>query len=423
MQEATLSKPHPVGTAPGRPSFDALILDAKLRQSLVTVRSLGRRGLRSAALETRTFARGVATFSSRWCAEEFVAPSYEHTPELFIEYLERVLETCHVKVLIPSHDGTLAIVRQYRKRLERRTRIAMADERALSIAVNKARTIALAQRLGLATPYGVSVNSVRELPAALREVGLPAVIKPVTTWTWGRNGEGKRLVCELVVNDEEARRAVGALTASGVAVLVQKFLSGEREAVSFLYANGNVYARFAQWAKRMQPPLGGTSVFRQSIAVPRDIGEPAERLIRAMELEGYSEIEFRRDASGKPHLIEINPRLSASVEVAVRAGVDFPYLLYQWSNGERIDRVETYRTGGWMRYLQGDLQTTLECFAQRGRPGVSPPVKALFDFATAFFVPSGYDYLDWQDLRPGLTAAGDFGRSIMRRLRKDNRPG
>jgi hypothetical protein len=59
-------------------------------------------------------------------------------------------------------------------------------------------------------------------------------------------------------------------------------------------------------------------------------GEQAERLIREIDLEGYSEVEFRRDGNDIPYLMEINPRLSASVEIAVRCGVDFPHLLYQW---------------------------------------------------------------------------------------------
>jgi predicted ATP-grasp superfamily ATP-dependent carboligase len=186
--------------------------------------------------------------------------------------------------------------------------------------------------------------------------------------------------------------------------------------VSFLYAKGEIYARFAQWAKRTQPPLGGTSVLRQSIAVPPDTGEQAERLVRELELEGYSEVEFRRDNVGKPYLMEINPRLSASVEVAVRAGVDFPYLLYQWANGDCIDRVKSYRVGGWMRYLEGDLITTMEAIIERNRPGVIPPVRAIFDFFISFFIPSGYDYFDWRDPFPALTATTRFGRSLPKRL-------
>ena len=66
--------------------------------------------------------------------------------------------------------------------------------------------------------------------------------------------------------------------------------------------------------------------------------DAAERLIEACDLDGYSEIEFRRDAQGRPRLMEINPRLSASVEIAVRARVDFPMLLYGWAVGRRCNR-------------------------------------------------------------------------------------
>src|SRR5437762_10978679 len=130
---------------------------------------------------------------------------------------------------------------------------------------------------------------------------------------------------------------------------------------------------------RTDPPLGGLSVLRQSIAIPRDIGPQAEALVREINLEGYSEVEFRRDAAGVPYLMEINPRLSASVEVAVRAGVDFPYLLYQWASGGPIERVASYRTGGWIRDLGGGITTTLAALRQRGRPGGTPPVRTLLD--------------------------------------------
>ena len=114
--------------------------------------------------------------------------------------------------------------------------------------------------------------------------------------------------------------------------------------------------------------------------------------------------------------MEINPRLSASVEVAVRAGVDFPYLLYQWANGDPIDHVKGYRVGGWMRYLEGDILTTMQTLSQRGRPGVQPPAQAILDFLLTFFKPMGYDYMDWKDPRPVWTATKGFASYLVRRL-------
>jgi hypothetical protein len=114
--------------------------------------------------------------------------------------------------------------------------------------------------------------------------------------------------------------------------------------------------------------------------------------------------------------MEINPRLSASVEVAVRAGVDFPYLLYQWASGETVDRVAGYRLGGWMRHLGGDIETTIESLHQRGRPGVAAPVRALLDFGRAFLQPTGYDYVNWQDPLPAVRATTDYTRGAMQRV-------
>lgn len=399
-------------------TYNALVLDAILRQSLVTVRSLGRRGLRVAAAEASNKLEGASTaptFSSRWCRQKFIAPSYERSTEPFLIYLEQMLEQTGARVLITSSDGTLALIRQHREQLERRVAIALAKDPALGIAINKDQTLELATQLGIAVPRGVKVGSVNEVSAALHEIGLPAVVKPIESWLWGKQ-QGARLACKLVTTPEEARRAVEELTRLGGNTLFQQFLSGRREAISLLYANGEMHARFAQWARRTQPPLGGTSVLRQSIAIPADIGDQAEHLVREIELEGYSEIEFRRDSNGVPYLMEINPRLSASVEVAVRAGVDFPYLLYQWANGDSIDYVKGYRVGGWMRYLEGDVLTTMQTLSQRGRPGVQPPAQAILDFFLTFLKPMGYDYMDWKDPRPAWTATKGFTSYVVRRL-------
>ena len=384
--------------------YDALVLDARLRQSLMTVRSLGRRGLRVAALES--FA-GAPAFSSRWCQQAFVCPAEAGTPD-YLTYLEQLLERTSVGVLITSSDATIGLIRQHREHLEQRVRIALAREPALGIAVSKERTLEVAKQLGVGVPRGVKVKAMGEVEAALREIGLPAVVKPVQSWDEQHN---KSMKSELVTTPEEARRAVEKLTRFGGATLFQQFLSGRRESLSFFYAQGEIYARFAFWGKRTQPPLGGSYVLRQSMAFPPDSGEQAERLVREIGLEGYCQVEFRRDSVGKPYLMEINSRLNLGIEFAVRAGVDFPYLLYQWANGNRLDHIKSYRVGGWMRFLAGDIMTTIQAFQQRGRPGVSPPARAILDFCTSFFIPMNYDYLDWKDPLPAFIATTNFTRS------------
>jgi len=393
--------------------YEALVLDARLRQSLTTVRSLGRRGLRVAALETSA---DVPAFSSRWCQQAFVCTTDEGAEEYFT-YLQQVLDYTHAGVLITSSEGTISVIRRHREQLEQRVHIALAREPALGIALNKERTLKVAQELGLGVPRGVAVCSVSEVPAALREIGLPAVIKPVESWSHGET-RGTRVACQLVTTPHEAYCAVEELTRFGGTILFQQFLSGRRESLGLFYAHGEIYARFAQWTKRSDPPLGGVSVLHQSIQFPSDIGEQAERFVREIGLEGYSQFEFRRDEIGKPYLMEINPRLNMTIENAVRAGVDFPYLLYQWASGERINRVKSYQVGGWMRDMRGDMMTTLAMVRQRGRPGVPPPTRALLDFFISFLTPMGYPYIDEKDLLPAWRATVGFARDLLRQMRK-----
>jgi len=397
---------------------DALVLDASLRQALATVRSLGRRELTVAVVETHPEA---PAFASRWCREGFVFPAQEGT-DAYAALLEQCLERTGARVLIAANDATIALLRRHRARLEQRIRLTLAPEPALATAISKERTLEAARRLGVPVPRQIIVRDGGDVGVALKEIGLPMVIKPSESWLW--NGrEGARLGAYLAVTAAEAREVVEAVTRFGEGALIQQLLTGRREAVSFLYADGEVYARFAQWAKRSSPPLGGNSVLRQSIAIPSDIGRYAESLVRSINLEGYCEVEFRRDAAGLPYLMEINPRLSASVEIAVRAGVDFPYLLYQWASGGPIDRVAGHRTGGWMRHLGGDITTTLAALRQRGRPGITTPGRTLWDFGLSFLKPMAYDYVQWTDPLPAVRATTNFARDAIRsvaaRVRKN----
>src|SRR5258705_13708804 len=92
---------------------DALVLDASLRQSLVAVRSLGRRGLGVAAVETHDHA---PAFASRWCQRGLVFPAKEGT-DAYQGLLEHWLERTGARGLIASNDATIPLLRRHRPRL------------------------------------------------------------------------------------------------------------------------------------------------------------------------------------------------------------------------------------------------------------------------------------------------------------------
>jgi FAD-dependent urate hydroxylase len=407
----------------GEAAIDALITDAAQRQGLVALRDLGRASVRICAVDRDPH---TPAFASHWCDVALVVPDFVRDPNGFVDRLLQVCAERRPRALIPVHDGSVEALRARRTEVERVVGLALGHEDALAIAVDKAQTLAIAETLGMRVPRGVLIGVGDDMAGALDEVGCPAVVKP--THTWVQTGEaGRRLSAVLVSDRAEALSAIRGVLEEGTAVMLQEWLPGDREALSFFYAQERVWARFAQRADRTYPPLGGNSVLRESIPLPQDVTGDAERLIMEIGLDGYSEVEFRRDADGRPALMEINPRLSASVEIAVRAGVSFPRLLYAWAAGERLQAVDGYRTGRRIRWLGGDLQWLEEALRQPDHLDVPPRMRAVSNFFADFLRPMSYDYLDRRDLRPALSAmtgaAQDFKQRIGRRVGRQSTAG
>jgi predicted ATP-grasp superfamily ATP-dependent carboligase len=381
------------------------MLDAGERQSLVVLRSLGRRGVRIGAVEHRH----APAFDSRWCTVAETTADGAVDRSRFVADLLDVIDRRRPDVVIPARDGTIETLRAHRTQFEGRTRLALACEAALAAAVEKPQTYRIAADLGVAVPRTEFVVRSADLAAALREVGTPAVVKPPQSWVQ-RGQSGERVTADPAASLDQAQRAADRLIEICGSAVVQQWVGGTREAISTVFARGRFWAWFAQIAYRMHPPLGGSSIVRESISPPSDLVAASEVLVEAIGLEGYCEVEFRRDVDGTPYLMEINPRLSASVEIAVRAGVDFPGLIYAWALDESLTACREARTGVRMRWLGGDIRWLWRTLRGQGLPDHSPPVVAARAFLADTLRPAYYDYLVLDDLRPSLTACLQFVR-------------
>ena len=405
------------------PSIGAVVADAAQRQALVTLRELGRAGVPTCAVDSQRNAPG---FMSRWTTARALLPDFALDQDGYVTALIDVCSRHSVRALIPCHDGSIEAIRRCWTDVERVVGLALADEPALAMAVDKVSTLSLAEELGLRTMRGALVTDPSDAAAALERTDLPAVVKPVRSRSQAERTPGRRLTSVVATRREDALVAIDAVLERGVGTLVQEWLPGAREALSFFNANGRIWARFAQRADRTCPPLGGNSVLRESIPLPDDVTVPAERLVREMGLEGYSEVEFRRDRDGRAVLMEINPRLSASVEVAVRAGVGFPGLLYAWAAGEPLTEVPGYRVGVWMRWLGGDLSWLMSALRGVPEPDVPSRGAAVRAFVGDCARRTGYDYLQLGDPRPAVAATGGAvqrtRRRVARRIHRASHP-
>ena len=155
---------------------------------------------------------------------------------------------------------------------------------------------------------------------------------------------------------------------------------------------------------------------RESIPILHDIYDPAVRLATAIGLEGVCEVEFRRDAAGRPLLMEINPRLAGTIENAVHSGVDFPLLIWQWAAGLPIDKVDSYRIGVRTRWLHGELRWLRDNWRRAGRPdaGDARGSRAAWIFASELIRTRNYDCFDRHDMGPALAELRNTATSVLK---------
>jgi predicted ATP-grasp superfamily ATP-dependent carboligase len=320
-------------------------------------------------------------------------------------------------VVLPFHDGTIEMLRRYRPEFERHAAVAMASEDALDIAVDKERTLAVGESLGIATPRRVSIRCEAELTDAAKEVGFPAVFKP--NRSWARHGAGgKRVASALLRSLDELKAHYDKEAELEVTSTLQEWLPGRRDAVTFFVAKGNVKARFAQTSYREFPPLGGASVLCESIPLLDDICEPAERLVKTVGIEGCTMVEFRRDRCDRPVLMELNARIPGSVSLAVNCGVDLPYMTYAWATGSKVHAMKPYQVGKRIRWLGGDFWNLKYAFDVPRGPESPSPGRALADFVLDFVRrPAAIEVFDKSDLVPPLVETHNLViKPIARRL-------
>jgi predicted ATP-grasp superfamily ATP-dependent carboligase len=241
------------------------------------------------------------------------------------------------------------------------------------------------------------IDSIGDLAAVFAEFAFPFVLKPTVSWTGRSNG---RLVPVEVINRAEAEDAARRFLAAGSSLLAQEWACGRREGVTLFIVDGEVVASCGHAAYRTSPPLGGASVVRESIPIPPDIYSASVRLATAIGIQGSCEVEFRRDASNRALLMEINPRLAGTIYNAIHSGIDLPLMTWQWAAGLPVDRASGYRTGVRTRWLHGDLRWLQETPRRAGRPDGMSRARALWTFTTEFGRTRHYDCFDWRDLSP-----------------------
>jgi protein-tyrosine-phosphatase/predicted ATP-grasp superfamily ATP-dependent carboligase len=335
-----------------------LVLGEDNRSCLTVVRSLGRRRI-NVLLGTQSADSVVPR--SRYIDRAFVMPSTKGKPDAFLGALQTILEKEPVDLVIPCSDRTLVPIAQHRSDLENLGQLAIPDELGFRYSYLKDKTLELAQSLGAPFPRSILVDGV----GALEENRFfwadrfPIVVKPVSSKVW-KDGKRYELRTRMAADWQSLSALVRDLTAKAP-VLLQEYFQGIGVGQEFLVNQGAIVRAFQH--ERVHEPLrgGGGSSYRKSVQVDEDLLFHSRRMLSQLRWTGVAMVEYRRNTqTGEFTLMEINGRFWGSLPLAVAAGADFPYWLYQLHTGEELASEVPYTIGIHGRNVMSDLGWFIE---------------------------------------------------------------
>ncbi len=361
-----------LGIAHATQNVGALILGGHF-QGLGTLRSLGRHGV-PVCLIDHDFCIGRF---SKYTKKFIKGPSIRQELQFFtfLKDLARK-EKLEGWVIYPSDDETVSFLARKKRELEKYYTIPTPSWEITCYASEKKLTYQLAEKYGIPTPRTFYPGSTQDLEKTSLE--FPVILKPSVKEPFYSLTKKKAI---RVNNRQELLKEFAQIEKiyPEVEVMVQEFIPGGTNclfSVGSFFKAGEFLGKVVAKRIRQHPmDFGHATTYAITVDVP-ELEQLARRFLRAMGYYGLSEIEFMLDTrDGKYKLIEMNARTWGWHTLAINAGVDLPYLLYQDILGQKTSSDGFAKGIKWC-HLMTDIPTVLGEI-RKGRMSVSDYLKSL----------------------------------------------
>jgi len=395
--------------------FKAFVTDGDQRPALAITRSLGRRGIAVVVGAEQPVSLASA---SRYCVRHVTYPSpYQH-PEAFDRFMLDLVERERIDVVMPVTDVTTHLIAKNWPALGLYSGSATPSFDAYDFVANKWRLLQQAEQCGVPIPRTLFIDDGAAVAQVLDRVEYPAVIKPLRSRIRTAGGWLPTTV-QYASNEADLLRLYRDLAyLASHPSMIQERIVGPGVGVFVLCDRGRLCAAFAHRRLREKPPSGGASVLCESIALDPELLDQAMRLLGPIGWHGVAMMEFKQDQrTGRSFLMEVNGRFWGSLQLAIDAGVDFPYLSCQLALGQPIEAPPAYTIGVQSRWLLGDLDHLLMRLfhsddVQNLPDGVASRPRALYEFLQPTGSRLHYDVISRDDPQPFIHEAHAYARHL-----------
>jgi carbamoyl-phosphate synthase large subunit len=241
----------------------------------------------------------------------------------FIPTMLKIVQDFNVSLLVPTVSEELPILADEKAAFAARgCHVMIAPHKTVDIANDKLKTARFLERHGIAVP--------RTLPADIPHThvtelfDLPVIAKPRIS----RGGRGVVLHSSKETLSQEQRSNI----------VFQEFMRGEEYDVNlFVDHKGKLRSCVVLHKTSLREGLVGNALAVERVQRD-DIVDLCSRAVKVLGIVGPADIDIREDASGTPHLLEINARLGAN---ALSASEVMDDLVSDWK--ENMQLVEGIR--------------------------------------------------------------------------------
>jgi predicted ATP-grasp superfamily ATP-dependent carboligase len=306
-----------------------LLTDGAYKHTLAAAISLKKAGYEVHVMGRKT---NVCRFS--FFVDKFIPNKYFY--QYHIDELLVLLSAENYDVILPVSGKSVKFLSIHSEKLLKLSNFLISDTSRIETALDKISSSKIAHELSIDTIPSAFSDNLEELYVQSKTLKFPLVLKS--------KDELKKSSVYYVTKEADLKRAICKYYATyDFLPLVQQYIEGEGLGYFSLNKNGIPLLNFAHKRIREAPATGGVSSCAEYYD-GLDVVEYGKKLMSKLGWDGLSMVEFKRDnLSGKLYLMEINPKLWGSLDLAIECLADFPLKYVEYCMGNDIKTIPSFK--------------------------------------------------------------------------------
>ena len=267
---------------------------------------------------------------------------------LKIDYFVYILKAKDYAVIIPMEDEYASWLSLNKDVVEKTTGIkcAVMDYSVFAVASNKTELMCFCKLNNIPHPKTEIIND--NYDDLAEKIGFPSLIKP-------SRSAGSRGIC-IVNNIDELRQSAKNIIAEYGECTLQEYISSKDyyfNAMLYRTKDGRYSNCVITKILRYYPIKGGSSSFCVTIENEK-IFDICKKTLNSLNWVGFADFDILENGDGDYRIIEINPRIPASVHAAAISGVHFANIIVDDLVNKKLS-LYTYKSGMQLRCLGLDI--------------------------------------------------------------------